>query len=40
MQKELEDYLVRYNTQRPLQGLNMKGRTPARAFREGLPEDS
>ena len=40
MQKDLDDYLVRYNTQRPHQGLNMKGRTPARAFRDGLPIDS
>ena len=29
-----------YNAQRPHQGLNMKRRTPAQAFREGLPKDS
>ncbi len=29
--------LVRHNTRRPHQGRNMQGRTPARAFREGLP---
>ena len=40
MQKDLEEYLVRYNAQRPHQGLNMKRRTPAQAFREGLPKDS
>ena len=40
MQKDLDDYLVRYNTQRTHQGLNMKGRTPAQAFRDGLPKDS
>ncbi len=40
MQKDLDNYLVRYNTQRPHQGLNMKGRTPAQAFRGGRPKDS
>ena len=40
MQKDLQDYLVHYNTQTPHQGLSMKGRTPAQAFREGLPKDS
>ena len=40
IQKDLEDYLVRYNSQGPHQGLNMKGGTPTQAFREGLPIDS
>lgn len=38
MQKDLEDYLVVYNTKRPHQGRNMKGRTPEKAFVEGLPD--
>ena len=38
MQADLDAYLVRYNTRRPHQGRNMKGRTPARAFRDGLPK--
>lgn len=37
MQAVLDDYLVGYNQRRPHQGRGMKGRTPARAFREGLP---
>jgi transposase InsO family protein len=37
MQVVLDDYLVGYNQRRPHQGRGMKGRTPARAFREGLP---
>lgn len=36
MQVVLDDYLVGYNQRRPHQGRGMKGRTPARAFREGL----
>ena len=40
MQKDLETYLVRYNTRRAHQGLNMKGKTPVRAFRDGLPTDT
>ncbi len=36
MQAVLDDYLAGYNQQRPHQGRGMKGRTPARAFREGL----
>ena len=39
MQKALEGSSVRYNTQRYHQGFNMKGKTPARAFRQGLPKD-
>ncbi len=37
MQAVLDDYLIHYNTKRPHQGRNMNGRTPARAFKEGLP---
>lgn len=36
MQKSLDDYLAVYNGKRPHQGRNMNGRTPARAFVEGL----
>jgi hypothetical protein len=36
MQVVLDDYLVGYNERRPHQGRGMKGRTPARAFRDGL----
>ena len=36
MQKDLEEYLLHYNSERPHQGRNMKGRTPAKAFVEGL----
>lgn len=38
MQKSLDDYLAIYNGKRPHQGRNMNGRTPARAFVEGLPK--
>ena len=38
MQAVLDDYLVGYNQRRPHQGRGMKGRTPARAFRDGLPK--
>ena len=40
MQKDLEECLVRYKSQRPHQDLDIKGRTPAQAFRKGLPKDS
>jgi transposase InsO family protein len=36
MQTDLDEFLVRYNTQRPHQGVNMNGRTPYQAFVEGL----
>jgi len=36
MQKDLNDYLVRYNTKRPHQGRNMNGTTPYNAFKKGL----
>ena len=35
-QKDLDEYLVRYNTKRPHQGRNMKGMTPYSAFKKGL----
>jgi transposase InsO family protein len=38
MQKDLDDYLVIYNTKRPHQGRNMNGRTPAKVFVDGLPK--
>ena len=38
MQTDLDAYLVRYNTRRPHQGRNMNGRTPKKAFRDGLPK--
>lgn len=40
MQAVLDDYLVHYNTKRPHQGRGMNGRTPARAFTEGLPKQA
>jgi len=36
MQVVLDQYLVEYNTKRPHQGRNMNGRTPVKAFREGI----
>jgi transposase InsO family protein/transposase-like protein len=38
MQKDLDEYLVAYNTQRPPQGRGMNGRTPLQAFRDGLDQ--
>ncbi len=38
MQKDLDAYLVRYNTERPHQGRGMNGRTPADAFVRCLPK--
>lgn len=38
MQTVLDRYLIHYNTKRPHQGRNMNGRTPARAFKDGLPK--
>ena len=38
MQIDLDAYLVHYNTKRPHQGRAMKGRTPQKAFTEGLPK--
>jgi transposase InsO family protein len=36
MQKDLDEYLVVYNTKRPHQGRSMNGRTPLQAFMDGL----
>ncbi len=36
MQKNLDEYLTRYNTKRPHQGRNIKGRTPGKVLKEGL----
>ena len=36
MQKDLDEYLLVYNTKRPHQGRGMNGRTPLQAFMEGL----
>ena len=38
MQKDLDGYLVVYNTKRPHQGRNMKGRTPEQVFKAELPK--
>ena len=40
MQTVLDAYLVGYNTKRPHQGRGMNGRTPAKAFRDGIPKHS
>jgi transposase InsO family protein len=37
MQRVLDDYLAVYNRTRPHQGRGMNGRTPAQAFKDGLP---
>lgn len=36
MQKDLDVFLIHYNTKRPHQGRNMNGRTPEKVFKEGL----
>jgi len=38
MQKDLDAWLVHYNTKRPHQGRGMGGRTPAEAFVRCLPK--
>lgn len=38
MQKDLDAYLVHYNTKRPHQGRMMNGKTPAEMFAKGLPK--
>ena len=38
MQKDLDEYLAHYNTKRPHQGRNMKGKTPYDIFKSGLPK--
>ena len=40
MQAVLDEYLEGYNTKRPHQGRGMNGRTPIRAFTEGIPKTS
>jgi len=37
--KDLDEFLGLYNTRRPHQGRNMKGRVPYKAFIEGLPKE-
>lgn len=39
MQSDLDAFMELYNTKRPHQGRNMNGRTPYRAFLEGMPKD-
>ena len=36
MQKDLDEFLISYNTRRAHQGLGMNGRTPYQVFQEGL----
>lgn len=38
MQKDLDVYLVQYNTKRPHQGRMMHGKTPEQMFLKGLPK--
>lgn len=38
MQADLEAFLKTYNNDRPHQGRGMKGRTPYKAFTDGLPK--
>lgn len=38
MQKDLDEYLVIYNTKRAHQGRGMNGKTPLKAFVSGLPK--
>ena len=38
MQKDLDAYLLTYNTKRPHQGRGMRGRTPAEVFVRCLPK--
>lgn len=39
MQGALDIYLIGYNTKRPHQGRGMNGRTPLKAFIDGLPKE-
>lgn len=39
MQKDLDEYLVVYNTKRPHQGRGMDGRTPLQAFMDGMEQE-
>ncbi len=38
MQASLDPYLESYNTRRPHQGRGMNGRTPLKAFADGIPK--
>jgi transposase InsO family protein len=38
MQKDLDDFLLLYNTKRPHQGRTMNGRTPINVFSQGVKE--
>ena len=40
MQAVLDAYLLGYNTKRPHQGRGTNGRTPAKAFRDGITRNS
>ena len=40
MQTVLDAYLVAYNTKRPHQGRGMKGRTPLKAFIDGIRKEN
>jgi transposase InsO family protein len=40
MQTVLDAYLVEYNTQRPHQGRGMHGRTPLKAFTDGIRKEA
>lgn len=40
MQETLDEYRDAYNAKRPHQGRGMNGRTPARAFIEGIPKSA
>lgn len=39
IQKDLDEFLVAYNTKRPHQGRGMKGRTPYKVFVAGIPKE-
>ena len=40
MQEVLDAYVMSDNTERPHRGRGMTGRTPAKAFRDGIPKTS
>jgi len=40
MQADLDVYLMHYNTKRPHQGRDMKGKTPYHVFKNGMPKPS
>ena len=39
MQKDLDEYLLLYNTKRTHQGRNMNGMTPVKAFVKGIRKE-